>query len=90
MFYLLAPSLEERSRLIAHMKERGVLAVFHYLPLHLSPFGERYGGERGQCPVTEDVSDRLVRLPLFESLTGDELARVLEAATSYAPARRRA
>ena len=79
IFYLLMPSLEARSALLAHLRERRILAVFHYLPLHLSEMGRRLGGREGQCPVTEDVSDRLVRLPLFYQLTDADQARVIEA-----------
>lgn len=79
IFYLLMPSLEARTRLIAHLRERLILAVFHYLPLHLSAMGRRFGGEDGQHPVTEDVADRLVRLPLFFQLTDEDQARVIEA-----------
>lgn len=79
MFYLLLPDLECRQRLIAHLKARGILAVFHYLPLHLSEMGIRLGGRVGQCPVTESVSDRLLRLPLFNSLTDAEQEDVIEA-----------
>jgi dTDP-4-amino-4,6-dideoxygalactose transaminase len=57
----LMPVAAERSRLIAHLKAKSILAVFHYLPLHASPMGERFGGRLGDCPVTEDISDRLLR-----------------------------
>jgi dTDP-4-amino-4,6-dideoxygalactose transaminase len=77
MFYLLLPSLELRQTLIAHLKSRGILAVFHYLPLHLSDMGRRFGGQPGDCPITEDVSDRLLRLPFYNTLTGDDQARVV-------------
>jgi dTDP-4-amino-4,6-dideoxygalactose transaminase len=79
IFYLLLPSLEQRQAFIAHMKARDILTVFHYLPLHLSDMGRRFGGKPGDCPVTEDVSDRLVRLPLYGGLTVDDQERVLEA-----------
>jgi len=79
MFYLLLPSLEKRQALISHLKEQGILAVFHYLPLHLSEMGQRFGGRPGDCPVTEDVSDRLLRLPFYHGLTQDDQARVVEA-----------
>jgi dTDP-4-amino-4,6-dideoxygalactose transaminase len=79
MFYVLMPSLDARTALIEHLRERAILAVFHYLPLHLSPMGRRYGGAEGQCPVTEDVADRLVRLPFFTGMTDDEQSTVLEA-----------
>ncbi len=78
MFYLLMPSLESRTRLIDALKIAGILSVFHYLPLHLSEVGRRFGGREGQCPVTEDLSDRLLRLPFFTTLTADEQDRVIE------------
>lgn len=76
LFYLLMPSLEARQRLIAALKERGILCVFHYQPLHLSPMGERFGGRPGDCPVTESASDRLVRLPFYNDLTEAEQEEV--------------
>jgi dTDP-4-amino-4,6-dideoxygalactose transaminase len=79
MFYVLLPSLEERTALIERLRARGILAVFHYLPLHLSEMGRSHGGRHGQCPVTEDVSDRLVRLPFFTSLKEAEQDEVLDA-----------
>ncbi|MBN1977012.1 MAG: dTDP-4-amino-4,6-dideoxygalactose transaminase [Anaerolineae bacterium] len=79
MFYLLMPSLGARSQLILHLKERGILSVFHYLPLHLSVMGQRFGGKLGDCPVTEDVSDRLVRLPFYNDLSPEDQDRVIEA-----------
>ena len=79
MFYLVMPSLEARTALIARLKARGILAVFHYLPLHLSEMGRRYGGREGDCPVSETVSDRLVRLPMFGALTDAELRDVVAA-----------
>lgn len=78
MFYLLMPDLDIRTRFIQWMKSQNVLCVFHYLPLHLSDMGLSFGGKPGDCPVTEDISDRLVRLPLFYDLTDSELAYVIE------------
>jgi len=83
MFYLLLPSLEIRQALIAHLKAREILAVFHYLPLHLSVMGQQYGGKEGDCPVTERVSDQLLRLPLFSDLTESDQERVIESVTSF-------
>ena len=83
LYYLLLPSLSKRSALIAHLRALGISAVFHYLPLHLSEFGVRYGGKIGDLPVTEDTSDRLLRLPLFNSYTEDEQTRVIEALLSF-------
>lgn len=77
MYYLLLPSLDVRTRLIQHLKDRGILSVFHYLPLHLSDMGKKYGGKEGDCPVTEDVADRLLRLPFFHALTRQEQDEVL-------------
>jgi dTDP-4-amino-4,6-dideoxygalactose transaminase len=77
MFYLLMPSLDERQELIWHLRGRGVTSPFHYLPLHLSDKGREFGGKEGDCPVTEDVSDRLVRLPFYNDLTDEDLARVV-------------
>jgi len=72
MYYLLMPSLETRGAFIAHLKQQGILSVFHYLPLHLSVMGTKFGGQPVDCPVTEDVSDRLVRLPFFYGLSVQE------------------
>jgi dTDP-4-amino-4,6-dideoxygalactose transaminase len=83
MYYLLLPSLEKRTALIAHLKSQGVTAVFHYLPLHLSAFGTRFGGQVGDCPVTEDISDRLLRLPFYNSYSEEEQARVIEAVATW-------
>ena len=69
LFYLLLPSLESRSALIRHLRAHGIDAVFHYQPLHLSDMGRSFGGKEGDCPVTEYVSDRLVRLPFYNDLT---------------------
>lgn len=83
MFYVLIPSLELRQALIAYLKERSILSVFHYQPLHLSEMGLRWGGRPGDCPVTEDISDRLLRLPFFTGLESDDQARVIEAVCSF-------
>ncbi|HEY8504746.1 MAG TPA: dTDP-4-amino-4,6-dideoxygalactose transaminase [Gemmataceae bacterium] len=83
MFYLVMPTPEQREGLIRHLKRHGVHAVFHYLPLHLSPMGRRFGGRPGDCPVTEWVSERLVRLPFFADLTGADQRRVIDAVRSF-------
>jgi len=79
MFYLLMRSLRQRQGLIAHLKAQGILSVFHYLPLHLSEMGQRFGRKEGDCPVTEDVSDRLVRLPFYNDLQERDQERVCDA-----------
>jgi dTDP-4-amino-4,6-dideoxygalactose transaminase len=78
MFYLLLPTLDLRQRLITYLRERGIYSVFHYLPLHLSEMGQSFGGKPGDCPVTERVSDRLVRLPFHNALTGAEQEQVID------------
>ena len=83
MFYLLLPSLADRTAFIQHLKDRGIQSVFHYLPLHLSEMGRKFGGRDGQCPVTESISDQLVRLPFFNDLTESEQDAVIEAARSF-------
>ena len=83
MYYLLLPSLEQRQALIAHLRERGIMGVFHYQPLHLSEMGRRLGGKEGDCPVTEAVSDRLLRLPFYNELTEADQARVVGAVAEF-------
>ncbi len=78
MFYLLLPTLDLRQRLITYLRERGIYSVFHYLPLHLSEMGQSFGGRRGDCPVTERVSDQLVRLPFHNALTSAEQEQVID------------
>jgi dTDP-4-amino-4,6-dideoxygalactose transaminase len=85
MFYILLPSLEARQALIGHLRSNGILAVFHYLPLHLSEYARRWGGREGDCPVTEDVSARLLRLPFFFSLTETEQQRIIDSVCSFSP-----
>lgn len=81
MFYLLLPSLDTRTRFIQALREKGIYSVFHYLPLHLSDMGRKFGGKDGDCPITEDLSDHLVRLPLFYNLTASDQEFILETIT---------
>jgi dTDP-4-amino-4,6-dideoxygalactose transaminase len=83
MFYLLLPSLGQRQALIAHLRERGILAVFHYVPLHLSGMGVKWSAGKHDCPVTVDVSERLLRLPFFTGLSENEQASVIEAILEF-------
>jgi dTDP-4-amino-4,6-dideoxygalactose transaminase len=83
MFYLLMPTPASRQALIAHLRSRGILSAFHYLPLHLSEMGRRFGGKPGLCPVAEQVSDRILRLPFYNDLTGHEQDRVVEAVQEF-------
>ena len=83
MYYILTPSLQKRQALIGHLRERGISAVFHYLPLHLSGMGRRFGGKPGDCPVTEDISERLLRLPFYFELTEEEQNSVIQALKEF-------
>jgi dTDP-4-amino-4,6-dideoxygalactose transaminase len=83
MFYLILPSLEYRQALIAHLKWEGILSVFHYVPLHSSEMGRKCAARELQCPVTDDISVRLLRLPFYNDLTEAELARVVAAVTAF-------
>jgi len=83
MFYVIMPSLESRQALISHLAGLGILAVFHYLPLHLSPMGLRFGGHQGDCPVTEDLADRLLRFPFFTGMSSSEQAQVIDAVCAF-------
>lgn len=78
MFYLLLPSLEYRQALITHLKNQGILSVFHYLPLNTSQMGQQFGGKTEDCPITEDVSARLLRLPFYNDISEPERALVID------------
>ncbi len=86
MFYMLLPTAHARSALLRRLKEVKITATFHYIPLHTSPMGQSLGGREGQCPVTEDVSARLIRLPFFNSLSEPQQARVINAVRGFTPA----
>jgi dTDP-4-amino-4,6-dideoxygalactose transaminase len=85
LFHLLLPEQWQRDALLRHLDERGVHAVFHYQPLHLSPVGLRLAPETGSLPVTEDVAGRLLRLPLHFGLGDDEREAVIEAVRGFEP-----
>lgn len=72
MFYMLLPSAEHREALIRHLKARSILSVFHYAPLHTSEAGKKYAARAAECPVTEDISERLLRLPFYTDLSESE------------------
>ena len=83
MFYLIMKNLEERTAFIAHMKEHDILAVFHYIPLHSAPAGISFGRFDGTDEITTEYSDRLVRLPLYYGLTGQDQQKVIDTALSF-------
>ena len=79
MFYLLMPSRSERQSLIEHLNQSGVQSVFHYVPLHLSKMGARFGYKKGDYPQTEAVSEQLIRLPFYNDLSEAEQSQVVAA-----------
>jgi len=83
MFYLLMPSTEQRDALISFLKSRNIFSVFHYLPLHLSDMARRCAAGEPHCPVTEDVSGRLARLPFYIGLGENDQMRVVEAIQEF-------
>jgi dTDP-4-amino-4,6-dideoxygalactose transaminase len=83
MFYMLMPDLDARQRLIGYLREQGIYSVFHYLPLHLSDMGVKFGGKPGDCPVTERVSDQLVRLPFHNGLSHNDQEQVIDAILQF-------
>lgn len=88
MFYVLAADLAERTALIEHLRQAGILAVFHYVPLHSSPFAKFLGVPQSDLPVTDDISGRLLRLPMYYDLTDRDLAEVAEAVIGFYKERR--
>ncbi|MDX2043158.1 MAG: dTDP-4-amino-4,6-dideoxygalactose transaminase [Acidobacteriota bacterium] len=83
LFYLLMPSLDARQKLIKHLNRLGIMSVFHYQPLHLSPMGRKFGGKVGDCPITEQISDRLLRLPFYFSLSETEQQIIINSVRGY-------
>lgn len=83
MFYLILPSLEDRQALIEHLRRHGILSVFHYLPLHLSEKGKQFGGKEGDCPITEYISDRILRLPFYNHLSDVDQTSIISTIKDY-------
>jgi dTDP-4-amino-4,6-dideoxygalactose transaminase len=83
LFYLLLPTAAARDAMLAHLRGEAIDGLFHYLPLHLSDMGRRFGGSPGACPVTESVSSRLIRLPLSGGLTDEEQQRTIDAVVRF-------
>ncbi len=78
LFYMILPSFAERKRMINYLKEQGVHSIFHYQPLHLSKMGREFGGRVGDCPITENISNNLLRLPFYNDLSVEEQNYVIE------------
>lgn len=83
LFYILTRSLEERSKLIRYLKERNIFAVSHYVPLHSSPAGMKYGRSNGKMRVTDHVSRKLMSLPLYYGITDDDIQRVVDSLKQF-------
>ncbi|HEU5401742.1 MAG TPA: dTDP-4-amino-4,6-dideoxygalactose transaminase, partial [Terriglobales bacterium] len=83
MFYVILPSSDFRDGAITHLKANGILSVFHYVPLHLSTAGRKFAARPSHCPVTEDLSSRLLRLPFYNDISVDEQERVVSSLSSY-------
>jgi dTDP-4-amino-4,6-dideoxygalactose transaminase len=81
MFYLVLPSVEQRESLISQLKAQSILSVFHYTPLHLSEAGKKFAAGPSNCPVTEKVSERLLRLPFYNDLSKSDLDQITAAVT---------
>ena len=83
LFYVLLPNQTVRDQLISFLRSKQIGSAFHYLPLHLSPMGRSFGYTDGDCPVTEEVSARLLRLPFHNRLTGEDQDRVMAAISEF-------
>jgi dTDP-4-amino-4,6-dideoxygalactose transaminase len=84
MYYLVLPTCDARQALIDHLKQRAILSVFHYAALHSSKMGQKFGATLDQCPIATQVSERLLRLPFYNDLSGDDLDLIVEAIGSFA------
>lgn len=78
MYYILTESTAHRSALMAHLKENGIFSVFHYLPLHSSKMGQQKSREAFSCPVTDNLSSRILRLPFYTDLSTDSVDKVVD------------
>jgi len=83
LFYILLPDAATRDGLMLHLRKQGILAVFHFVPLHSSPMGRKVGKTAGPLPVTDSVSSRLLRLPMYYDLSEEDQTRVVETIRSY-------
>jgi dTDP-4-amino-4,6-dideoxygalactose transaminase len=82
LFHMVMPSAQSRDALIKHLRAAGILAVFHYQPLHLSPYGQQLQ-PHADCPVTETVSDRLIRLPFYTNMDAADTNAVIESVREF-------
>lgn len=84
LYYLVMPTEDAQKAFMAALKAKGIATVFHYLPLHLSKVGRHFGGEVGDCPVTERIAYRLVRLPMYNGMSEAEQAHVIDTIKAFA------
>jgi len=83
MYYFFVKDEETRNHMLGYLKENGIGAVFHYIPLHTSPMGERLGYKKGDLPLTEEYAARLIRLPMYAELADDEITFIIEKVKEY-------
>jgi dTDP-4-amino-4,6-dideoxygalactose transaminase len=83
MYYILLSDRETRDALMKHLNQRGITAVFHYIPLHSAPMGLKMGYEAGELPVTEELSGRLLRLPLYFEISDEDKHRVVQEVSNF-------
>ncbi|MDO4188918.1 MAG: dTDP-4-amino-4,6-dideoxygalactose transaminase [Lachnospiraceae bacterium] len=83
MLYIKVADLEERTKLIQYLKDKGIMAVFHYVPLHSAPAGQKFGRFNGEDKFTTKESERLIRLPLFYSITDEEVEYIIDTIVKY-------
>lgn len=78
MYYVILPNKNVRDNMITELKKRGIQSVFHYIPLHTAPMGERYGYKVGDLPITEEYAGRLLRLPMFADISKNDVEYVID------------
>ncbi len=83
IFYIITNSPEERGRLIDYLKQNGIWSVFHYVPLHSSPAGIKYGRVSGKMMVTDDISEKILRLPIYYEMSDADIDRVVKAVERF-------
>ena len=83
MFYIKVKDYEERTKMLAYLKENGVGAVFHYVPLHSAPAGQKFGRFHGEDKYTTKESERIIRLPMFYGLKDEQIIYISEVIKKY-------
>jgi len=83
LFHILLRDAETRNGLLTHLKDNGIRATFHYVPLHSSPMGRKFGYKECDLPLTEELSARLLRLPFYSDLTESEQTRVIDSVGAF-------